>query len=168
MKYFLSPKTWLLYARFSATFYNIIPNTVSQTPISKACYRFKLQTSISLPAGDSLLLWHSENFLPPNSKTFSIVPSSGVMVAVDVLLSLIAGSRRETVHSWQRSWGRRLGIHKGGIEPQECPRIFSNIYPQKTRVYLLYCFVFSPLTLLGAVPHHHLTLSVKELTYSSN
>ena len=40
--------------------------------------------------------------------------------------------------------------------------------PQKTRVCLLYCFVLSPLTLLGAVPHHHLALSVKELTYSSN
>ena len=38
----------------------------------------------------------------------------------------------------------------------------------KTRVCLLYCFVLSPLTLLGAVPHHHLALSVKELTYSSN
>ena len=40
--------------------------------------------------------------------------------------------------------------------------------PPKTRVCLLYCFVLSPLTLLGAVPHHPLTLSVKELTYSSN
>ena len=40
--------------------------------------------------------------------------------------------------------------------------------PQKTRVCLLYCFVLSPLTLLGAVPCHHLSLSVKELTYSSN
>ena len=80
----------------------------------------------------------------------------------------VAGSRRETFHSWQRSWGRRLGIRKGGIEPQECPRIFSSIYPPKTRVCLLYCFVLSPLTLLGAVPHHPLTLSVKELTYSSN
>ena len=40
--------------------------------------------------------------------------------------------------------------------------------PPKTRVCLLYCFVLSPLTLLGAVPHHHLTPSVKELTYSSN
>ena len=40
--------------------------------------------------------------------------------------------------------------------------------PPKTRVCLLYCFVLSPLTLLGAVPHHHLALSVKELTYSSN
>ena len=42
-----------------------------------------------------------------------------------------AGSRRETFHSWQRSWGRRLGICKGGIKPRESPRIFSSIYPQK-------------------------------------
>src|SRR5574340_832051 len=40
--------------------------------------------------------------------------------------------------------------------------------PQKTRVCLLYCFVLSPLTLLGAVPHHHLALSVKELTRSES
>ena len=40
--------------------------------------------------------------------------------------------------------------------------------PQKTRVCLLYCFVLSPLTLRGAVPHHHLALSEKELTYSSS
>ena len=40
--------------------------------------------------------------------------------------------------------------------------------PPKARVCLLYCFVLSPLTLLGAVPHHHLALSDKELTYSSN
>ena len=40
--------------------------------------------------------------------------------------------------------------------------------PPETRVCLLYCFVLSPLTLLGAVPHHHLAVSVKELTYSSN
>ena len=33
--------------------------------------------------------------------------------------------------------------------------------PKKTRVCLLYCFVLSPLTLLGAVPHHHLALSVR-------
>ena len=65
-----------------------------------------------------------------------------------------AGSRQETFHSW--------------YEPQESPWIFSSIYPQKTRVCLLYCFVLSPLTLLGAVPHHHLTLSDKELTYSSD
>ena len=40
--------------------------------------------------------------------------------------------------------------------------------PPKPRVCLLYCFVLSPLTLLGAAPHQHLALSVKELTYTSN
>ena len=48
------------------------------------------------------------------------------------------------------------------------PPGYSRASTPKTRVCLLYCFVLSPLTLLGAVPHHHLTLSVKELTYSSN
>ena len=33
--------------------------------------------------------------------------------------------------------------------------------PKNQRVCLLYCFVLSPLTLLGAVPHHHLALSDK-------
>ena len=46
--------------------------------------------------------------------------------------------------------------------------ILEHLPPQKNRVCLLYCFVLSPLTLLGAVPHHHLAVSVKELTYSSN
>ena len=47
--------------------------------------------------------------------------------------------------------------------------IFSSISPpKKNGVCLLYCFVLSPLISLGAVPHHHLALSVKEFTYSSN
>ena len=47
--------------------------------------------------------------------------------------------------------------------------MFSSISPpKKTGVCLLYCFVLSPLISLGAVPHHHLALSVKVLTYSSN
>ena len=37
----------------------------------------------------------------------------------------------EAFHSWQRSWGRRLGIRKGGIEPRESPRIFWSIYRPK-------------------------------------
>ena len=75
----------------------------------------------------------------------------------------------EAFHSGQRSWGRRLGIRKCGIEPQESTWMFSTSPPQKkTGVCLLYCFVLSPLISLGAVPHHHLALSVKELTYSSN
>ena len=35
----------------------------------------------------------------------------------------------EAFHSWQRSWGRRLGLRKGGIKSQESPRIFSSIFP---------------------------------------
>ena len=41
----------------------------------------------------------------------------------------IAGSRREDLHPWQRSWGRRLDIRKGGIGPQESPWKSSSIYP---------------------------------------
>ena len=59
-----------------------------------------------------------------------------------------AGSRRETFHSWQRSWGRGPGIRKGGIEPRECPRIFSSIYPPKNQSLptLLLCALTSDFT----------------------
>ena len=70
-----------------------------------------------------------------------------------------AGSWPEELHPWQRSWGRRLGIRKGGIEPQESPWKFSSIYPQNQSLPT-FCFLLSPtpLTLQGAVPHHHLSL----------
>ena len=32
-----------------------------------------------------------------------------------------AGGQREELRPWRRSWGRRLGIHKGVIKPQETP-----------------------------------------------
>ena len=64
--------------------------------------------------------------------------------------------RKEAGHTQRRD--RASGV---------LPDILEHL-PPKTSVCLLYCFVLSPLTLLGAVPHHHLTLSVKELTYSSN
>ena len=44
------------------------------------------------------------------------------------ILSLLGAS--EELRPWQRSWGRRLGIRKGGIELQESPWKFSSIYPQ--------------------------------------
>ena len=66
--------------------------------------------------------------------------------------------RKEARHTQRRD--RASGVR---------PDILEHLPPQKkTRVCLLYCFVLSPLTLLGAVPYHHLALSVKELTYSSN
>ena len=51
-------------------------------------------------------------------------------------MGVTAGSQCEELRPWQRSWGRRLGIRKGGIEPQESPWKFSSVYP-KTRVCLL-------------------------------
>jgi len=66
----------------------------------------------------------------------------------------IVGGQSEVLRPWQRSWGRRLDIRKGGIEPQESPWKFSSIYPHNQS--LLYYFVLppTPLTLRGAVPHH--------------
>ena len=49
-----------------------------------------------------------------------------------------------------KSWGRRVGIHKGIIKPQETP--CSRASNPKTRV----CFMLSPtpLILRGALPHN--------------
>ena len=78
----------------------------------------------------------------------------------------IAGSQREELHPWQRSWGRRLRHTQRRDDQASGNPLFPSIYP-KTRVYLLYCFMLSPipLTLRGADPP--LPLSEKELTYSS-
>ena len=68
--------------------------------------------------------------------------------------------QEQELRSWQRSWGMRLGIRKGEIEPQESPWKFSSIYPQNQSLPS-FCFVLSPtpLTLRGAVPHY---LSLKK------
>ena len=65
--------------------------------------------------------------------------------------SHFAGSQCEELRPWQRSWGRRLGICKGGIEPQETP--CSRASTPKTRVCLVYCCMSSPtpLTLWGGL-----------------
>jgi len=71
-----------------------------------------------------------------------------------------AGSQREALRPWQRSWGRRLGIHKGGIEPQESPWKFSSTYPQNQSLpTLLLCALTYTSDLRGAVPHQ---LSLKK------
>ena len=51
---------------------------------------------------------------------------------IHVFISMFSsvGGRREALHPWQRSWGRRLDICKGGIEPQESPWKSSSIYPE--------------------------------------
>ena len=83
-----------------------------------------------------------------------------------MVISFLPRSAGSELRPWQRSWGRRLGIRKGGIEPQESPWKFSSIYPQNQSLPT-FCFVLSPtpLTLRGALPHY-LSLK-KELAYSS-
>ena len=65
--------------------------------------------------------------------------------------------RKEARHPQMRD--RASGVH---------PDILEHLLPKKTRISLLSGFVISPLISLGCVPHHHLALSVKVLTYSSN
>ena len=73
-----------------------------------------------------------------------------------------------------RNSARGKGHEEGGLaytktgSSLRSPPGYSQASTPKTRVCLLYCFVLSPLTLRGAVPHHHLAVSEKELTYSSS
>ena len=54
---------------------------------------------------------------------------------------------------WQRSWGRRLGIRKGGIEPQESPWKFSSIYsPKPESAYFLLCALTYTSDFTGGCP----------------
>ena len=64
-----------------------------------------------------------------------------------------AGSQREELHPWQRSWGRRLNIRKGGMEPQESPWKFSSTYPQNQSLpTLLLCALSYTSDFTGGCP----------------
>ena len=57
---------------------------------------------------------------------------SGIPISFRIFQFIVihtVGCQSEALHPWQRSWGRRLDIHKGGIEPQESPWKSSSIYP---------------------------------------
>jgi len=77
-----------------------------------------------------------------------------------------AGERHSTPDKGHEEGGSAYA--KAGLSLRSSPGYSRASTPEKNRVCLLYCFVLSPLTLLGAVPYHHLALSDKELTYSSN
>ena len=48
--------------------------------------------------------------------------------------------QEQELRPWQRSWGRRLGIRKGGIKPQESPwKFLSNLPPKPESAYFLLC-----------------------------
>ena len=91
------------------------------------------------------------NVMPKNQAYQTDVKSKTHLI--DKVSLYCARNQREELGLWQRSWGRRLGIRKGMIKPQETP--CSRASTPKTRVFLLYCFRLSPtlLTLWGAVPH---------------
>jgi len=97
----------------------------------------------SLPASKSF----------PMSQLFAWGGQSITPMKLKDACSLVAGSQREELRLWQRSWGRRLSIRKGRIEPQESPWKFSSMYPQNQSLPI-FCFVLSPtpLTLQGLSP----------------
>ena len=73
------------------------------------------------------------------------------------------GGRHEALHPWQRSWGRRLDICKGRIEPQESPWKSSSIYPHNQSLpTLLLCALTYTSDFTGGCPPP--PLSEKELT----
>ena len=65
---------------------------------------------------------------------------------VDSLGKTLMLCREQELRPWQRSWGRRLGIRKGRIEPQKSPWKFSSIYPQNQSLPT-FCFGRSSTTL---------------------
>ena len=70
------------------------------------------------------------------------------------LLSFIfIDCQEQELHPWQRSWGRKLGIRKGRIEPQESPWKFSSIYPQNQSLpTLLLCALTYTSDFTGGCP----------------
>ena len=75
----------------------------------------------------------------------------------------LVGGQSEALRPWQRSWGRKLDIRKGGIEPQESPWKSLSIYPhnQSLPTLLLCAFTYTSDFTGGCPPPH---LSEKELT----
>ena len=73
------------------------------------------------------------------------------------------GGQSEVLRPWQRSWGRRLDIRKGRIEPQESPWKSSSIHPhnQSLRTLLLCALTYTSDFTGGCSPP---PLSEKELT----
>ena len=75
----------------------------------------------------------------------------------------IAGSQRKELRPWQRSQGRRLGIRKYRIEPQESPlEILKHLPPKPESAYFLLCALTYTSDFMGGCPPP--PLSETELT----
>ena len=100
---------------------------------------------------------------PPHVKSWLIGKDSGSGRDWGQEKGTTSASWHEDLHPWQRSWGRRLNIHKGGIEPQESPWKFSSIYPHNQSLpTLLLCALTYTSDFTGGCPPP--PLLEKELT----
>ena len=80
-----------------------------------------------------------------------------------------AGRQHEESHPWQTSWGRRLGICKGGIKPQGSPWKFSSIYPQNQSLPTLLHYAFTNSSDINrGLSLHHLFLEKVNLELLDN
>ena len=95
------------------------------------------------------------NVTPPHSYPLLLgrIRTRREITAMNFCGMFTAGSQHEELCPWQRSWGRRLGIRKGGIEPQEFPWKFSSIYPQNQSLpTLLLCALTYTSDFTGGCP----------------
>ena len=65
-----------------------------------------------------------------------------------------AGIQHEELRPWQRSWGRRP-LHMQRQDRASGNPLFPSIYPQNQSLPTLLMLSPTPLTLRGALPHHH-------------
>ena len=82
----------------------------------------------------------------------SVMPSNHLILCCPLhLRSDYVGGQSEVLRPWQRSWGRRLDIRKGGIEPQESPWKSSSVYPrnQSLPTLLLCALTYSLIIFFG-------------------
>ena len=117
-----------------------------------------LHTCVCLVTQSCLTLCDPIEYSPPGSSVHGIFQAR-------ILEWVAAGSQREELCLWQRSWGRRLGICKGGSSLRR--PLFPSIYPQNQSLptLLLHALTYTSDFTGGCPPP---PLSEKELTCSSS
>ena len=124
---------------YSSQHQTLLPSPVTST--TGHCFCFHSISSFFL-----------ELFLHSSPVTYW-APTDQWSSSFSVLELTSAGNQREELHPWQRSWGRRLGIHKGRIQPQESPWKFSSIYSQNQSLpTLLLCALTYTSDFTGGCP----------------
>ena len=115
--------------------------------------------------GDGVLIWVSQVVLVVKNPTANAEDTGDVSSIpwVGKIPWRSVGGQSEVLRPWQRSWGRRLDIRKGGIEPQESPWKSSSIYPHNLSLpTLLLCALTYTSDFTGGCPPR--PLWEKELT----